>query len=339
MLMGCMAVGLPLVFLWAFQSGDLTHRDLLRDWAATAAAGARGPASACARMTATMQTEIPALLAPLERAGDKEAIRFGERALSYRELRDVAAQLAQRLAGCERVAVWATPSLETCVSVVGALTAGIPVVPINPKSGERELGHIVDDSEPSLVLAAPGAELPAALDQLERLDVELSGSDQPLPGEADPESTALVVYTSGTTGPPKGVRVPRRAIASNLDALAQRLAVDRRRRADPRPAAVSRARPRARRARARCGAAAPCITSDRSRSRPSRESSAEAARRCCSACRRCTTASPTLPSRTRESPMLSSTRACWSPDRRRCRRRTTSGSNRLPRNGWWSAMA
>jgi malonyl-CoA/methylmalonyl-CoA synthetase len=172
-------------------------------------------------MTATMQTEIPALLAPLERAGDKEAIRFGERALSYRELRDVAAQLAQRLADCERVAVWATPSLETCVSVVGALTAGTPVVPINPKSGERELGHIVDDSEPSLVLAAPSAELPAALDQLERLDVELSGSIQPLPGEADPESPALVVYTSGTTGPPKGVLLPRRAIASNLDALAQ----------------------------------------------------------------------------------------------------------------------
>ncbi|HEV7175993.1 MAG TPA: acyl-CoA synthetase [Solirubrobacteraceae bacterium] len=168
-----------------------------------------------------MQTEISALLPPLDSAGDKEAVRFGERALSYRELRDVAAQLARRLAGSDRVAVWATPSLETCVSVVGALTAGIPVVPINPKSGERELGHIVADSEPSLVLAAPDAELPTALDQLERVDVELNGCDQPLPDEADPESPALVVYTSGTTGPPKGVLLPRRAIASNLDALAQ----------------------------------------------------------------------------------------------------------------------
>jgi malonyl-CoA/methylmalonyl-CoA synthetase len=167
-----------------------------------------------------MQTEISALLAPLARGSDKEAIRFGDRALSYRELRDVAAQLAHRLAGNDRVAVWATPSLETCAAVVGALVAGIPVVPINPKSGERELGHIVRDSEPDVVLAAPASELPPALGTLERLDIDLSGSDRSLPSEPDAESPALVVYTSGTTGPPKGVLMPRRAIASNLDALA-----------------------------------------------------------------------------------------------------------------------
>ena len=168
----------------------------------------------------TMETEIPALLGPLHEGGEREAIRFGERKLTYGELRAVAAGLAARLDGASRVAVWAVPALETCAAVVGALAAGVPAVPINPKSGERELDHIVGDSKSDLVLAAPAADLPPALGSIERLDVDLAPSDAVLPEEADPATPALVIYTSGTTGPPKGVLLPRRAIACNLDSLA-----------------------------------------------------------------------------------------------------------------------
>ncbi|CAM5555781.1 hypothetical protein SGLAM104S_04022 [Streptomyces glaucescens] len=52
--------------------------------------------------------------------------------------------------------------LETAVGTVGALLAGVPVVPLNPRSGGREPGHILGDSAPAAVLAAPGDELPAA---------------------------------------------------------------------------------------------------------------------------------------------------------------------------------
>ncbi|OCC10577.1 acyl-CoA synthetase [Streptomyces sp. PTY087I2] len=194
---------------------------------------------------------LPALQSPTGPAASREAIRFGDLSLTYGELAAASTALAARIADAGRVAVWATPTPETVIAVVAALRAGVPAVPLNPRTGERELAHILGDSEPTAVLAGPDDELPPALEKLRRVRVdaraaaasgaregseaygavsgvsatgEADGAGEARPAaygidEAAPEAPALIVYTSGTTGPPKGAVLPRRAVAASLDAL------------------------------------------------------------------------------------------------------------------------
>ncbi|MEU0967034.1 acyl-CoA synthetase [Streptomyces sp. NPDC005917] len=157
---------------------------------------------------------------PPDEVWGRVALRFGARSLTYGQLAAAAGALAGRVRDAGRVAVWATPELETAVAVVGTLLAGKAAVPLNPKSGDKELAHILSDSAPAVVLAAPGAQLPSALAVLPRIDVEADATG-PVPEEHGTDGDpALVVYTSGTTGPPKGAVIPRRALAATLDALA-----------------------------------------------------------------------------------------------------------------------
>lgn len=163
---------------------------------------------------------LGAVLGTADHPDDAPVLIVGDRALTRAELLDAIADVGERVGCAERVAVWATTSLATCVHVLGALAAGATVVPINPRSGERELQHLVADGDPEVFLVDPLDEdsLPALVAGLPRRGTAGERATQP---EPPGEQTAFLCYTSGTTGMPKGVQIPWRAVGSNLDALAE----------------------------------------------------------------------------------------------------------------------
>jgi fatty acid CoA ligase FadD36 len=142
-----------------------------------------------------------------------DAVCFPEGQVSREALLARAGAVAERLAGAPAAAVCATPTLDTVVAVLGGMLAGVPVVPIPPDAGVAERAHMLAHSGASVVLGAcPWGDVALP-------SVPADGGSRPTTCvPAGPE--ALIVYTSGTTGPPKGVPISGAAIAADLDGLA-----------------------------------------------------------------------------------------------------------------------
>ncbi|OMC53187.1 acyl-CoA synthetase [Mycobacterium sp. IS-836] len=146
-----------------------------------------------------------------------DAVSIDGTALSRSGLVGAATSVAERVAGADRVAVLATPTASTVLAITGCLIAGVPFVPVPSDVGAAERRHMLTDSGAQAWL---GPE-PDDPEGLPHIPVRLHARSWHRYPEPAPESTAMVIYTSGTTGAPKGVVLSRRAIAADLDALAQ----------------------------------------------------------------------------------------------------------------------
>ncbi len=150
----------------------------------------------------------------------EDAVRIAGTSLSRSDLVGAATSVAERIGTATRVAVLATPTPTTVLAVVGCLIAGVPVVPVPADVGAAERRHILTDSGAQAWLGEKPADTDGQ-EVLPHVPVRLHARSWHRYPEPSPDSTALIVYTSGTTGLPKGVVLSRRAIATNIDMLAQ----------------------------------------------------------------------------------------------------------------------
>ena len=176
----------------------------------------------------------------LEGAGaeDSPAIVEGLEALTYGAFRARVGALARRLARLglapgDRVAILLPKSIRECVAIFAVSAAGGVFVPIHPSLRPRQVRHIVVDSGARVLLtdAAHAAGLEGALDDLSDLvilDGE-AGEDGTavVPGVPAPEGLAAILYTSGSTGLPKGVMLSHANLIAGTRIVRTYLGIDR----------------------------------------------------------------------------------------------------------------
>jgi long-chain acyl-CoA synthetase len=170
------------------------------------------------------------------------AIRLDETSYSYDKLDD----LSRRVATClavhglqpdDRIAIMLPNVMEWAALYYGALRAGAVVVPMNPLLKQREIAYHLLDSGAKVIFAWQGcaAEVDVEARKAGITAVAVDPSDfvgrlmsfEPCDGVADrqPNDTAVILYTSGTTGLPKGAELTHANLDSNVEVMAATLHV------------------------------------------------------------------------------------------------------------------
>lgn len=167
------------------------------------------------------------------------AVAFQEQYLTYRELNQQANQLAHYLqhlgVGRDvRVAVCVQPSLHIAVSLLAIFKAGGVYVPLDPTYPTERLTMILEDTQPRVLLTQSHLlpTLPAIAEYSFCLDQEWEERLAAFPTfnltpSVQPDQTAYLVYTSGTTGKPKGVMASHRNLINYIRVAQERYRFDR----------------------------------------------------------------------------------------------------------------
>ncbi|HKR85293.1 MAG TPA: amino acid adenylation domain-containing protein [Terriglobales bacterium] len=203
---------------------EAERQQVLVEWNNTAA---EYPAAKCLHQLFEVQAE---------RTPERVAVRCGERAFTYQQLNARANQLAHYLrrqgVGPDKlVGLCLERSAETMVAVLAILKAGGAYVPLNPDNPPARLRQQMEGA----VVVLTQSKLSSQVPEFPGAKLVLDGEPKPWTGEptsnpsctTTPENLVYVLYTSGSTGVPKGVAVRHRNLVNYADFIGKRLGAEK----------------------------------------------------------------------------------------------------------------
>ena len=181
------------------------------------------------------ETVIGFLWGAVERYGSRDALLFKPtfryQRWSYSRLWNESGQVAtllqhRGLTKGDQVILWGPNSPHWVLIFFGCIRAGVILVPLDLRSAPDYVARVVSRTDPKLAFTSrstPKGDVNLGVPEItfEELEAAIQGLPQPEHVDIEPDDLAEIMFTSGTTGDPKGVMLTHRNLTSNIEGISQ----------------------------------------------------------------------------------------------------------------------
>lgn len=167
-----------------------------------------------------------------QKTPDAIALHFKESQITFKEINEQSNRLAHYLLGCgvhpkDKISVYLEPGIHTFIAIIAIIKTGCCYVPLDVNYPIERITFMVKDSETTLLITESllkdqVGSLDLAVIVLDTITHELDGLSPLFTARAKSSNLVYMMYTSGSTGVPKGVEITHLALLNHMLWISQR---------------------------------------------------------------------------------------------------------------------